>query len=108
VLECYRRADSIVPQQALALENSAIVTTQAAKIAERIYRDLSAKGDATDEKFVNESFRRILGSEATAEELSICLEDVSKLRSIPGNNDSRIRTALVLALLNHNDFITVR
>lgn len=108
VLECYRRADSIVPQQALALENSAIVTTQAAKIAERIFKDVSANGDATDEKFVNECFRRILGSEATAEELSVCVEDIARLRAIPDNNAHRIQTALVLALLNHNDFITVR
>ncbi len=42
VLDCYRRAESIVPQQALALENSSL----AIEMAERIARRLN--GDAAD------------------------------------------------------------
>ncbi len=105
VLECYRRADSIVPQQALAMENSALVSSMAARIADRISSDMKEQGEET---FVRQCFRLILGTEATPEEVGVCIENMAQLRSIPGSNDAKIRHAIVLALLNHNDFLTIR
>src|SRR5205085_9772916 len=49
VLECYRRSESIVPQQALALSNSKLALTAAGKINERLHKQL---GDVTDAEFV--------------------------------------------------------
>ena len=37
-LQCYRRSESIVPQQALALANSELSLKMAEEIAERIVR----------------------------------------------------------------------
>lgn len=105
VLECYRRADSIVPQQALAMENSGLVINLASRIAERISMDVTEQGD---EAFVRQCFRRILGTEATPDEVSVCIENMAQLREIAQSNDTKIRNAIVLALLNHNDFITIR
>ncbi|MFO0975085.1 MAG: PSD1 and planctomycete cytochrome C domain-containing protein [Planctomycetaceae bacterium] len=105
VLECYRRADSIVPQQALAMENSGLVSSLAGRIADRVAEEVKGQGD---EAFVRECFRRILGTDASPEELTLCLENMTELRAVSGSDDTKIHHAIVLALLNHNDFITVR
>ncbi len=105
VLECYRRADSIVPQQALAMENSGLVSSLAGRIAERVAEEVKGKGDKA---FVRECFRRILGTDASPEELTLCLENMTELRAVAGSSDTKIHHAIVLALLNHNDFITIR
>ncbi|MFN9038411.1 MAG: DUF1553 domain-containing protein, partial [Planctomyces sp.] len=119
VLECYRRADSIVPQQALALENSPLVRQAALKITDALMREISESAGAaggisdteTDREFLRRGFRLILCCEATEAELEAGLEFLLQLRDegeqAAGTAD-RGRMALVLALLNHNDFITVR
>src|SRR5262249_34116027 len=48
VLECYRRSESIVPQQALALSNSKLALAAAARINARLHEQL---GDVTDAQF---------------------------------------------------------
>ena len=58
--ECYRRTQSIVPQQALALTNSDLVH----RISERIAADYSK--DTPDDIFIAEVFRRILTRKPTA------------------------------------------
>src|SRR5262249_48916951 len=57
VLECYRRAESIVPQQALALENSQLALVSAEKIARRLTDRL---GKTTDAEFVRAAFEVVL------------------------------------------------
>ncbi len=99
VLECYRRAESIVPQQALALENSGTAQTAAEKIARRL-------GDQPDAVFVRAAFETILGTPPSADEQAACLEALHELTRLAGA--ARARTDLVHALLNHNDFITIR
>src|SRR6185369_1787955 len=69
VLECYRRAESIVPQQALALENSRLAMTAAEKIAQRLTSKL---GSASDAQFIRAAFETVLGSRPTAEEQVEC------------------------------------
>jgi hypothetical protein len=61
-----------------------------------------------DEEFVRQCFRRVLGTEAAPDEVSVCIENMALLREVPQSNDAKIRHAIVLALLNHNDFITIR
>ena len=106
VLECYRRAESIVPQQALALENSKLATAVAEKIAKRI--------DAADDAmFIKAAFELVLGSSPTPQELKECAEAMKELREIALRDKKadavlRVRVNLVHALLNHNDFVTVR
>ncbi|HZK80754.1 MAG TPA: DUF1553 domain-containing protein, partial [Humisphaera sp.] len=106
VLECYRRAESIVPQQALAMENGSLVISAAAKIARRI----DAQDDAD---FIKAAFALILGSQPTSDELADCVAAMKELKEIAAHDKKsdgamRARINLVHALLNHNDFVTIR
>ncbi|AWM37463.1 Planctomycete cytochrome C [Gemmata obscuriglobus] len=153
VEECYRREQSIVPQQALALENSAFAWDQARRIARRL--EGAAPAPAA---FVTAAFEHVLGRMPTAAEASACeafltrqqalLADPGRLTPLPlppeppapldpeaakqlaervpglplvlgdakplpavapaGDPAAQAREYLVHALLNHNDFITVR
>jgi hypothetical protein len=110
VLECYRRAESIVPQQALALSNSKMALTSADRIAARLQARL---GQVNDAAFVRAAFETVLASAPTDAECAECEQAVARLTEVAkkaGRADAtlRARTALVHALLNHNDFITVR
>ncbi len=109
VLECYRRAESIVPQQALALQNSRLALSAAEKIAAR----LNGPEPASDAAFVRAAFEMILASTPTAEEQRECEEALTELHALAVREKrpdlrGRTRTTLVGALLNHNDFVTVR
>src|SRR5207244_87042 len=64
---CYRRDESVVPQQALAMANSPIVLDGARLLA----RDLS-RSAGTDEAFIVSSFERVLGRSPSDEERSAC------------------------------------
>ena len=110
VLDCYRRSESIVPQQALALENSPLATAMASKIAQRIS---TARPNAADSDFIRAAFVMILSVEPTADEQATMAEllermtAVAKAKNRP-NPEALARTNLVQTILNHNDFITIR
>jgi hypothetical protein len=110
VLDCYRRTESIVPQQALALWNSKLAQTAAAKINDRLQAKL--KG-ADDTRFVTAAFETVLGTLPTKDESAVCLEALAELRDALKNvkepdRTRRARLQVVQALINHNDFVTVR
>jgi hypothetical protein len=110
VLECYQRAESIVPQQALALENSGLALSAAEKIARRLTDKLDSVSDAA---FVRAAFETVLSNRPTAEEQGECERALKQLKVLAGGDTIpgavlRARTNLVHALLNHNDFLTVR
>lgn len=106
VLECYRRTESIVPQQALTMANSKFSLTMADAIAARI----SSKSDP---EFVQTAFELILGSTPSADEKQACLEALAEWQKLlkeqkHADPAKKARENLVGALLNHNDFVTVR
>jgi mono/diheme cytochrome c family protein len=103
VKECYRREQSIVPQQALALSNSALVLDSAPQIAKRLSE--AQPDDARDEQFIKLAFIVLLGAEPTAQEIEASAEALAAWRKLPGTD---ARAQLVWVLLNHNDFVTVR
>jgi mono/diheme cytochrome c family protein len=110
VLECYRRSESIVPQQALALWNSRFAQTASTKINDRLGAKL--KG-ADDTAFVTSAFELILGTSPTKDERAVCLEAMTELRRAlkdvkEPEQTKRVRLQVVQALVNHNDFVTVR
>jgi hypothetical protein len=149
VEECYRRQQSVVPQQALALSNSVFTWDQAHRIARRL--EVAASGCYPD-AFVTAAFEHILCRAPNAAEIATCerflaaqeqlLADPSRLspfpppppappdpeviKRVPGlplvlgeakplppfpaaeGPAARAREYLIHALLNHNDFITVR
>jgi hypothetical protein len=123
--ECYERRESVVPQQALALANSALALSQARLLARR----LSGSADGTTPAgFVTAAFEQVLGRAPTAEERNRCerfleeqtrlLGEPAKLNAFPPASDTavppaadaaqRARENLVHVLFNHNDFVTIR
>lgn len=106
LLQCYRRSESVVPQQALALSNSALALESSRKIAEKIGTEQSA------EKFIELAFREVLARAPEEAETKECLRFLEELRALSGTSEAteeaRYRAQLVHALINHNDFVTIR
>jgi len=93
VLECYRRNESVVPQQALALTNS--------KLSRECADALAAKlGKLDGDAFVTQSFLTVLGRPPSDAERHASLEGFQALK--------QNRSLFLQALLNHNDFVTLR
>jgi len=103
ILACYRRSESIIPQQALALYNSELAIEAAGKIG----ANLSSVTEGYD-SFVRRAFETLLCREPGKVELAECRAFRSALQALPTYDESRCRSQLVLALLNHNDFVTIR
>jgi len=93
IFACYRREVSVVPQQALAVMNSKLAIDTAAELAKKLDLSLS------EEDYVRAAFGSMLAREPTEAELAAC-------RSFLQDQPKRER--LVHALLNHNDFVTIR
>jgi len=129
VMSCYRRSESVVPQQALALANSSLCLEQARLLAKRLVQQLPYKpSSSNDDAFVTAAFERVLGRSPTPQERTTCedylhqetarLADRSSLTPFSTGPAStippaalpaqRAREDLVHVLLNHNDFVTIR
>ncbi|MBT5125184.1 MAG: DUF1553 domain-containing protein [Planctomycetaceae bacterium] len=113
VTQCYRRGESIIPQQALALANSKLALTMSRGIANRIQRQLGPVTEISHEQFVRIAFETVLLTPASEQELTACLSMLQQMQQILiqqkyEHPTMRARENLVHALLNHNDFITVR
>jgi hypothetical protein len=116
VTECYRRKESIVPQQALALANSEL-TRQHARVLGRKLADTVGSDPGA---FVTAAFERVLSRAPTGEERSECvafLEEQTRRNTegqrMPMGTDAatpalRARQSLVHVLLNHHYFVTIR
>jgi hypothetical protein len=128
-LACYRRSESVMPQQALALANSSLCLEQARLLAKAISRQTSQQSAlSVDHAFVSVAFERVLGRPPTPEERTACQDYLSaqtrllahqtgltpfeagKKAAVPAAAlpDERARENLVHVLFNHNDFITIR
>jgi len=107
VKECYRREQSIVPQQALALANAGLVRDAAEALAARI-----APTAADDQAFADCAFTVVLGRGPTPDEAAACGEAVAEWRRLPEAKQQgpaeRAWVNLVWSLLNHTDFVTLR
>ncbi|XZE19774.1 DUF1549 domain-containing protein [Pirellulaceae bacterium SH449] len=110
VTECYRREESIVPQQALALSHSRMVLESVPAIAARIQK--LAQG--SHEQFVRLAFASIIGLEPTETELSLCLAMLSETDvpsdgtvANPTQESFSNKEELVWVLLNHHHFLQV-
>jgi len=112
VKECYRRDESIVPQQALALTNSKIVHDMAHRIAGLLYASHGNGVTPTEESFIRNAYAYVLGIKASAEEVAACSRGMAAWRQSASASEkdasALARDNLVWALLNHNDFVTLR
>lgn len=102
--ECYRRATSVTPQQALALTNSQLVHELSGALAAR----LAEPSADSPEQFVERAFARILSRAPTPEERRLCIEFLARSGGEAAANVAASRESLVRALLNHHDFVTIR
>ncbi len=125
VTECYRRSESIVPQQALALANSSLALAQARRLAGTLSRQIGT-ADAT--AFVKVGFEQVLSRPPTDQESAACVKFLNeqaallakgkKLTTSAGAPASpvppaadpvqRARENLIHVLMNHNDFVMIR
>ena len=125
--ECYRRSESIVPQQALALVNSTLSICQSRVLARSLTEEVGAGQDG-DDAFLTAAFEQILCRQPSAEERAACSEFLQSQSARLTAPDSlttvangaavpvaaseepaqRARENLVHVLMNHNDFVTVR
>lgn len=107
VTECYERHPSVMPQQALAMANSELSHRQAKRLAALVSQQ--CQGDQSS--FVTRAFERVLARTPSQPELEACLQFLVAA-PIAGSRtpEESIRPAenLMLVLLNHNDFVTVR
>lgn len=110
IQQCYRRTESIVPQQALAMANSRLTLETARKISERIVADATVEF-VEDSTFIREVFELLLARKPTTDETVVCLATMKELRETlaqRADTNQRAQTAIVHAILNHNDFVTIR
>jgi hypothetical protein len=127
VVDCYRRSETIVPQQALAMVNSSLTIAQSRKLA-GILRDSLGPHAEDDKLFVNAAFERLFCRPAKETESTAALEFLAaqardlaapdkltpftsgdaNLVAAAADPRTRARENLVHVLLNHNDFLTVR
>ena len=127
-LQCYRRAESIIPQQALALANSRLAIDSSKQIADRLIAESAVAGPLLPETgttsqednapsnwaaFVGIAYETVLGRRPNDEESAACLEFCKAQEALtqsdePALRRSRTASRLVHVLLNHNDFLTVR
>lgn len=126
VNECYRRSESVIPQQALAVANSPLSLVQARLLARELNEVPAAS--VSNHDFVEAAFKRILSRAASDDERSRCekfladqtarLAEPKALTAFEGGAKAavspsvdpilRARENLVHVLLNHNDFVTIR
>jgi len=125
--ECYRRSESIIPQQALALINSSLSLGKSRLLAKQLWEEVG-RDEQAQPKFVEAAYRQILSRGPAEEEASLCLEflgsqagvlsKIENLTTFKGGDEAvvkpaadpeqRARENLVHVLMNHNDFVTVR
>ncbi len=115
ILQCYRRSSSIVPQQALALSNSSLSINMAADIEARLTAAPAKprrEDSASREAFIQDVFTVLLARPASDAELRECQNFFAEMAALDsqGGSDAarRARVRFVGAMLNHNDFITIR
>jgi hypothetical protein len=104
VAECYRRNETIIPQQALAMMNSRFMHDSAQDLAVSMEQE-------TDADFVSQAFQRILARPPSSLETiqaSQFLKEQALRFDVDSNSQQLARQSFIRVLFNHNDFVTVR
>lgn len=127
--ECYRRQDSVVPHQSLAMMNSALAIDQSRLLAGRLSETIGSGDDeSVRAAFIRAAWESILNRKPTLEEVQACQafleQSVSSIsdsspETFPASGQTatqpaselphqRARENLVHVLYSHNDFVTIR
>ncbi len=125
---CYRRSDSVVPQQALALTNSALPLEMSRHLAKQLDEATAGEDRNTaNRKFIAAAFEQTMSRPPTTAEVTFCRQFLdrqtqvlasAKLTAFPGitvakvppssDNELRAKENLIHVLYCHNDFVTIR
>lgn len=108
VKECYRREQSIGPQQALALSNSRLVQDASRKIADRLTQPAPGEPAVDDVDFVRRAWLELLAIRASETEVAACVKALAQWRPLDPADPASARAHLIWTLLNHTDFVTLR
>jgi mono/diheme cytochrome c family protein len=111
----YRRTASIVPQQALAIVNNAMLVELSGRLADRLWTEVTAEGataggPAIATRFIDAAFEQVLSRRATAAEQALCETFLRKQADLLASSpaaDARARADLIHALFSHHDFVTI-
>ncbi len=126
--EAYRRTTSVMPQQALALSNSDLELRQGRLLARKLWRSVETTGSGAETTFIQAAFEQILGRAPSAAEQDASKAFLTRQTGLFQRNQTEIAAAskavgtdgpstdpgmrarenFIHALLNHNDFVTVR
>ncbi|QDT54691.1 Planctomycete cytochrome C [Caulifigura coniformis] len=125
--ECYQRSSSVVPQQALSLANSDLVTQQARHTAVVLWQECATAETDRELSFIRSAFRRILSRDPRMGEVDASRQFLAEqtrlleVETLPETTDDpkapsprpadaagRAREDFIHALFNHNDFVTIR
>ena len=98
---CYRRTESIAPQQALALANSKLSLEHAKLLADRL-----GGVSAPVSGFIRQAFLTALGRPASAIEEQKSLAYIERQSAL--TDELRARQSLVHALFNRDEFVSLR
>jgi hypothetical protein len=115
--DCYRRSESIIPQQALALTNNEMLVTLSRDLESRLWSSIAAAQQERNDAFITTAFEQILSRSPNAAEHELTREYLTRQTSLPSEESgsvnaadkaARARRSLIRALFSHNDFITIR
>ena len=125
---CYRRSDSVVPQQALAMTNSQLPLEMSRHLARQINEATEDENaEVAQRRFVEAAFEQIISRRPTEKEYDFCIGFLNKQTELltspkltafegsavakvaPSSNMAlRAKENLIHVLYCHNDFVTIR
>ncbi|GAB4144857.1 MAG: DUF1553 domain-containing protein [Planctomycetaceae bacterium] len=127
--ECYRRNETVVPQQALAMVNSTLTLRLSRELAASLNRHAGTEHtDQNNGAFIHSLFVRVLNRPPTSDEEQLCrdflAQQTTRLKQQKGLTSFqsgpkiaigpspvphlRARENLTHVLLNHHEFVTAR
>jgi hypothetical protein len=114
-LDCYRRTRSVFPSRPWAANSDLVHRMSAAIVSDREAAKSTAEkpSDGEEEEFIVAVFERILSRSPTEQERRLCRDALEKQHALLARTNvaeaaTRARESIVRALLNHNDFFTIR
>jgi len=114
--ECYRRTETLVPQQALALVNSQLSQEMSRTVAANLQQKLTASASPDAREFIGLAFEQILSRAPRHDELAACQEFLAQQQKLyvttdanasPAQAAARAQESLVRVLFNHHDWVTI-
>ncbi len=124
---CYRRKESVVPGQALALMNSGLAQDHARTVAAQLAKQKDSEAPVSDDELIAAGFEHVLTRVPRPDELARCRKFLELQRTFlakPSGQSfasggssrkapsadvaQRARENLIHVLFLHNDFVTVR